>query len=87
MVGVLAYELLVGSPPFEADTHKQTYKRIIGVDLKFPSEVAPDARDFIKKLLCKEPSERMGLKELNEHHWISKYRSSSRCKGSCSFCK
>jgi serine/threonine protein kinase len=35
-LGVLMYEFLVGSPPFEAEGHTQTYRRISRVDLKFP---------------------------------------------------
>lgn len=35
-LGVLMYELLVGSPPFDAQGHSATYRRIIKVDLRFP---------------------------------------------------
>ena len=35
-LGVLMYEFLVGNPPFEAEGHSQTYRRISRVDLKFP---------------------------------------------------
>lgn len=31
------YELLVGSPPFDAQGHSATYRRIINVDLRYPS--------------------------------------------------
>lgn len=31
-LGVLCYELLHGVPPFEADSHTDTYKRIVKVD-------------------------------------------------------
>merc|ERR1712008_591892 len=34
-LGVLMYEFLVGSPPFEAQGHHETYKKISKVDLKF----------------------------------------------------
>lgn len=27
-LGVLCYEFLVGQPPFEANTHQETYRRI-----------------------------------------------------------
>jgi len=30
------YEFIVGAPPFEAEGHTQTYRRISRVDLKFP---------------------------------------------------
>lgn len=36
-LGVLMYELLVGNPPFDAQGHNATYRRIIKVDLRFPS--------------------------------------------------
>jgi len=35
-LGVLLYEFLVGHPPFEAEGHQATYRRIARVDLKFP---------------------------------------------------
>ena len=51
-LGVLAYEFLVGNPPFEAQSHTDTYKRIAKVDLKFPSHVSASARDLISKVRC-----------------------------------
>ena len=70
-LGVLAYEFLVGSPPFEAEDHKQTYKRISKVDLHFPSYVSTEARDFISKLLVKDTVSRMTLLESFNHTWIT----------------
>jgi serine/threonine protein kinase len=69
-LGVLMYEFLVGTPPFEAEGHTQTYRRISRVDLKFPDSVNEDARDLVKKLLVKEASERMPLKDIKNHPWI-----------------
>ena len=69
-LGVLMYEFLVGSPPFEAEGHTQTYRRISRVDLKFPSSVAEDAQDLITKLLVKEPHKRVALTEIRTHPWI-----------------
>ena len=54
-LGVLAYEFLCGVPPFEAEGHSETYKRILRVDLQFPSHVSADARDMISGLLVKDP--------------------------------
>mmetsp|Transcript_34891 Transcript_34891/g.43096 ORF Transcript_34891/g.43096 Transcript_34891/m.43096 type:complete len:384 (-) Transcript_34891:41-1192(-) len=71
-LGVLTYEFLVGEPPFEAEGHTQTYKRIAHVDLRFPPYVSELARDFITKLLQKEPSARMSLDRVPFHPWIIK---------------
>ena len=48
-LGVLTYEFLVGSPPFEAEGYRATYRRISSVDLRFPSIVSPGARDLITR--------------------------------------
>mmetsp|Transcript_4946 Transcript_4946/g.5744 ORF Transcript_4946/g.5744 Transcript_4946/m.5744 type:complete len:333 (-) Transcript_4946:201-1199(-) len=69
-LGVLLYEFLVGSPPFEAEGHSATYRRISRVDLRFPAGVTKDAQDLISKLLQKEPGRRMALKSIPTHPWI-----------------
>ncbi|KAK2144620.1 hypothetical protein LSH36_743g01027, partial [Paralvinella palmiformis] len=48
-LGILCYEFLVGNPPFEAEGHTETYRRISRVDLKFPENVSEGARDLISK--------------------------------------
>ena len=48
-LGVLTYEFLVGSPPFEAEGYRATYRRISNVDLRFPNTVSPGARDLISR--------------------------------------
>ena len=40
-LGVLCYEFLVGKPPFETESHAETYKRILSVDIKWPLHVTP----------------------------------------------
>jgi serine/threonine protein kinase len=69
-LGVLLFEFLVGNPPFEADGHNATYRRISRVDLRFPAGVAPDAQDLIRKLLRKDPRERMSLKLISDHPFV-----------------
>jgi serine/threonine protein kinase len=69
-LGVLLFEFLVGNPPFEADTHSATYRRISRVDLNFPPEVPEDARDLIRKLLQKDPKKRLTLKSIPTHPWV-----------------
>ena len=51
-LGVLCYEFLCGVPPFEAEGHSETYKRILKVDLKFPPKprISDGAKDLIGKV-------------------------------------
>jgi len=69
-LGVLMYEFLVGSPPFEANGHHETYQKIAKVDIKWPAHVSEQARDLISKLLVKDPDERMLLTDIETHPWI-----------------
>ncbi len=61
-LGVLCYEFLVGRPPFEAEGHTDTYRRITKVDLKFPDYVSSSAQDVITKvrLVCALITWRLG---------------------------
>jgi aurora kinase A len=69
-LGVLCYEFLVGKPPFEAEGHSETYKRISMVDLRFPSHVSMGARDLISKLLRHDPNQRLPLIQVINHPWV-----------------
>ncbi|XP_039828430.1 serine/threonine-protein kinase Aurora-3-like [Panicum virgatum] len=50
-LGILCYEFLYSSPPFEADEQDDTLRRIVRVDLTFPSSpcVSSEAKDLITK--------------------------------------
>lgn len=69
-LGVLAYEFIFGRPPFEAEGHTDTYRRIVKVDLQWPSMVSAEARDFISRLLQKDPLRRMPLDQVKNHRWV-----------------
>ena len=69
-LGILTYEFLVGKPPFESESNNETYRRITRLDLKFPPFVTDKARDFITKLLRKDPAQRMSLDDCLKHPWI-----------------
>lgn len=68
--GVLCYEFLVGKPPFETESHDDTYARISEVRFTFPSHVSAGARDLITKLLKHKPEDRLSLSGVLEHEWI-----------------
>eukprot|EP01033_Poteriospumella_lacustris_P010921 gene10921-7768_t len=69
-LGVLTYEFLVGSPPFEAEGYRATYRRISNVDLKFPPIVPPGAKDLISRMLVKDQGARMKLADVPKHPWV-----------------
>ena len=74
-LGVLTYELIVNSPPFEEDSKDSTYKRIVSGDLKFPDTISSDAQDLIRKLLRHKAKDRISLQDVKRHPWILKHKS------------
>ena len=51
-VGVIAYELLTGIPPFNAKTPDKVFENVLNHNIKWPSddEISKGAKSFIRKL-------------------------------------
>lgn len=73
-LGVIVYVLLCAFRPFESDDPVELYQLVTQGDLEFPSpewdEMSELSRDFISKMLQREPSKRMKIDEALEHPWI-----------------
>ena len=74
-VGVLAYELSWGKPPFESDDQKATYNRIWNISFSFPIQFSSELKDFLSRILIKDPKKRMSLDSMLQHPWITKHYS------------
>lgn len=59
-LGALMYDMLVGHPPFTADSRKKTIDKILRGKLNLPPYLTPDAKDLIRKLLQRKPQLRIG---------------------------
>ncbi|XP_030648674.1 myotonin-protein kinase [Chanos chanos] len=65
-LGICAYEMLLGTTPFYAETISETYAKIIHFQdyFEFPPgapEISPEARSLITQLVC-EKKERLGAR-------------------------
>ena len=58
------YTLLVGKPPFETSSLKETYARIKQVQYKMPSSVSRPAMTMISSMLQGNPSKRPSVAKL-----------------------
>ncbi|RUS88573.1 hypothetical protein EGW08_003673 [Elysia chlorotica] len=58
--GAIMYHLLVGQPPFSGCTLGELGKAITEEDPLFPPEMSPEAVDFLRNLLHKDPRRRAG---------------------------
>ncbi|WBW73135.1 serine/threonine protein kinase Cek1 [Schizosaccharomyces osmophilus] len=69
-VGCVLFEFLFGYPPFNADTPTEIFKNILARKIAWPDNTnfldLGDAVDLINRLLCMEPSERLGAKGVEE---------------------
>ena len=50
-LGVLTYEFVVGTPPFEdLSGHAGTYRKIQRLEYTIPQSVSPEAADLVRKV-------------------------------------
>lgn len=69
-MGIFLKSFRLGKPPFETATYEDTYRRIRAVDLTFPSYLSEEVQDLLRKLLVKDPTKRITLKDVLNHRWI-----------------
>ncbi|CDW52538.1 protein unc g; protein unc f; protein unc d; prot ein unc b; protein unc a [Trichuris trichiura] len=73
-VGVLSYVLLSGLSPFGGETDMDTLKNVKNCDWDFDAtafrDVSDEAKDFIKKLLVRDPNARLTVQQCLEHPWL-----------------
>ncbi|CAA2957149.1 serine threonine- kinase D6PK-like [Olea europaea subsp. europaea] len=63
--GIFVYEILYGKTPFKGSTNEDTLSNVVSQCLKFPGSpmVSSHARDLIRRLLKKEPENRLGYEK------------------------
>ncbi|NXW06442.1 KGP2 kinase, partial [Fregetta grallaria] len=77
-LGILVYELLIGSPPFSGADQMMTYNLILkGIEkLDFPKVITRRPEDLIRRLCRQNPTERLGnlrngINDIKKHRWLS----------------
>ncbi|KAB1200900.1 CDPK-related kinase 5 [Morella rubra] len=73
-IGVIAYILLCGSRPFWARSESGIFRAVLKADPSFDEQPWPalsaEAKDFVKRLLNKDPRKRMTAAQALSHRWI-----------------
>ena len=73
-VGVVAYILLAGYPPFNGESNSETHRAVLRGRYHFAKEewscISSEARDFVRRLLRMDPRQRMTVEEALTHPWI-----------------
>uniref|UniRef100_A0A8C9W4Z4 non-specific serine/threonine protein kinase n=1 Tax=Scleropages formosus TaxID=113540 RepID=A0A8C9W4Z4_SCLFO len=73
-IGVITYILLSGASPFLGDSKQETLANVSAVNYSFEEDFFSNtsclAKDFISKLLVKDPKKRMTIWDSLQHPWI-----------------
>jgi calcium-dependent protein kinase len=71
-MGVIAYVMMTGRPPFKGHQNNEIFNSIIKKQLLFPKDVelSESFKDFVRKILVKNPQYRMSLEDAINHPWI-----------------
>ncbi|GAA5827005.1 hypothetical protein JCM11251_002203 [Rhodosporidiobolus azoricus] len=68
-LGVICYEFLYGFPPFHDETPEKVFENIVSRRFEWHEDaidISPEAHDFMDRLLCSDPSKRLGTKGATE---------------------
>ena len=70
-IGLLLYEIVTGTPAYNAPNTKVLYGLIKNntIDFDVPGLIG-DIKDLIEKMLVKEPNERITLEEMKKHNFL-----------------
>ena len=76
-VGVIAYILLAGYPPFNGNSNAETHRAVSRGKYRFSREdwkhTTSESRDFVRRLLQIDPARRMTVEEALAHPWIIRH--------------
>ncbi|XP_027782467.2 serine/threonine-protein kinase PLK4 isoform X1 [Marmota flaviventris] len=78
-LGCMFYTLLIGRPPFDTDTVKNTLNKVVLADYEMPTFLSREAKDLIHQLLRRNPADRLSLSSILDHPFMSR-NSSTKSK-------
>ncbi|KAG2256584.1 hypothetical protein Bca52824_075878 [Brassica carinata] len=68
--------MLAGAPPFYGETAEEIFEAVLRGNLRFPPSVfrgvSSMAKDFLRKLMCKDASRRLSAEQALRHPWIQR---------------
>ncbi|XP_030004443.1 calcium/calmodulin-dependent protein kinase type 1D [Sphaeramia orbicularis] len=74
-IGVIAYILLCGYPPFYDENDSKLFEQILKADYEFDApywdDISDSAKDFISRLMEKDPAKRFTCEQALRHPWIA----------------
>ncbi|KAL7423549.1 rim15, signal transduction response regulator [Cryptotrichosporon argae] len=76
-LGVVLYEFIYGIPPFHAETPEKVFDNVVSRRIDWHEDemdVSPEARDLMDRLMCSDPTQRLGARgaeEVKQHPFFA----------------
>lgn len=86
-IGCVMFTLLVGQPPFETKTLKDTYSKIRKCDYRLPTFMNRLPADMIMAMLQSDPLKRPSVHACSNHPFLTNYKIPSSLPISCLTCE
>jgi serine/threonine protein kinase len=74
-LGCVLYAIMCGELPYctDSNTPADVLQQITKTSLYLPEKLSPDARDLLKRMLEKDPDQRIRLLDIAQHVWIQSF--------------
>jgi len=74
--GVIFYAMVTGEMPFQDDSEETAaiFEKILNEDLHLPGHLTDSCKSLIKRILCRDPLERISLTDLENHSFLRQQR-------------
>lgn len=72
-LGIVLYAMVIGKLPYHSDNFQQISDMILNHEPDFSAPVSPQLSDIIRKMLNKDPNERIYIDGIKNHPWMSSF--------------
>lgn len=71
--GITLYCMVAGAQPFDEETKTLLYQKILACEYPVPKWFSPICLDLIRRILVRNPQERLSLEDIKNHSWFGMY--------------
>ena len=71
-IGTICYEMLIGSPVFDAEDEKELIKKVEEGNYTIPTTLSYEVISFLNGMLQYDPSRRLSAEQLSRHDFLTK---------------
>lgn len=69
--GIILYAMVAGRLPFDDSNDQVLLQKIVYTDQVFPPNMSRSLIDLLKRLLSKDPKNRLSITQISNHPWLS----------------